>query len=139
LEHQRAGACKKKPKQTFSLVDSNRECVILHHGGSYYAFDKNGIEPEKAEEIAIDYIGVPSEVERTEDGFETIYDASEYRSAYNLTGEAIVDYVNDNFAHLKVGDGLEAWETGSYDLVRIDQPLARELKSLWTSLSVPIS
>lgn len=130
---------KKKPKQTFSLVDSNRECVILHHGGSYYAFDKNGIEPEKAEEIAIDYIGVPSEVERTEDGFETIYDASEYRSAYNLTGEAIVDYVNDNFAHLKVGDGLEAWETGSYDLVRIDQPLARELKSLWTSLSVPIS
>lgn len=131
---------KKKPKQTFSLTDSNEELVIMHHGGSYYAFYKGSLDANQCENIAIDYIGVPSEVERNEDGgYDTVYDASDYRNPSSLTGEAIVDYVNDNFARLKMGDGLDAWESGDYDLVKIDQPLAQELKSTWSNLSVPIS
>lgn len=131
---------KEKPKQTFSLTDSNKEIVIMHHGNSYYAFYKGNLDKDQSESIAIDYIGVPSEVERNEDGgYDTVYDASHYSSPSYLTGDAIVDYVNDNFAHLKVGDGLDAWESGEYDLVRIDQPLAQELRSTWSNLSVPIS
>lgn len=130
---------KKSPKEVFSLTDSNDDCVILHHGGSYYVFYKGDLTKDQCEGIAIDYIGVPSEVERDEDGYNSVYDASEYSSPSFLPGEAVRDYINDNYAHMKLGDGLEAWEDGSYDLVRIDHPLAKELKSTWTNLSVPIS
>jgi len=130
---------KKSPKQVFSLTDDNKECVILHHGGSYYAFFKGGLSSEESESIAIDYIGVPSEVDRDEQGYYTTYDAREYSQPSNLTGDAITDYVNDNYRHMKIGNGLADWEDGNYDLVKIDHPLARELKSTWTNLSVPIS
>lgn len=130
---------KKSPKEVFTLTDSNDECMILHHGGSYYAFYKDGLTREQCESIAIDYIGVPSQVEKDEDGYNMVYDASSYSRPSDLPADAIKDYVNDNYAHMKVGDGLEAWEDGSYDLIRIDQPLARELKSTWANLSVPIS
>lgn len=130
---------KRKPKEVFSLTDSNDECMILHHGGSYYAFYKDALEPEQVESIAINYVGVPSEVERGENGYDTTYDTSNYRSAKYLPEDALVDHINDNYAHMKVGEGVEAWEDGSYDLVRIDHALAKELRATWHNLSVPIS
>ncbi len=130
---------RRKPKTVFTLTDSNEECLILHHGGSYYAFHKDSIDPNEVSSIAIDYVGVPSEVERDEDGYNTIHDTSQYSSARYLPDEAVVDYINDNYAHMKIGDGLDAWENGSYDLVRIDQPLAKDLKATWHNLSIPIS
>lgn len=121
---------KKKPKSVFLLVDGDDECLIVHHGGEYYAVALEGLTPEQVRQIAIDFVGVP------ELG-PSLHDASEYSSARHLPAEAIVDYLNDNVGHLKMGSGIEAWESGMHDLVKIDHALARLLKAEYPRLSIP--
>lgn len=122
---------KKKPKSVFALVDKDDECLIVHHGGEYYAMPLQGMMPDTAREIAIDFVGVP------ELG-PGLHDASEY-SASNLPAEALVDYLNDNVGHLNMGAGIEAWEGGMNDLVKVDHALARVLKAEYPRLSVPLA
>jgi hypothetical protein len=117
---------RKKPKTVFSLTDADKSCVIVHHGGDYYAMDLQGMDGDTARSIMVDFVGV------SDDG-----PIGHYSAAY-LPEEAIVDYINDNVGRLKIGNGLQDWEAGMSDLVKIDPALAQYLKADHPRLSVPV-
>lgn len=117
---------KKKPKAVFSLTDADKSCVIVHHGGDYYAMDLQGMDDDTARSILINFVGVSDD--------EPI---GRY-SASHLPPEAIVDHINDNVATLRIGSGLQDWEAGMSDLVKIDPALAQYLKADHPRLSVPV-
>lgn len=125
------------PKQAFTLVDSNPECVIVKHGGDLYAMSLEALTRDQVQQIAIDHVGVPTDISHDEDGAYSDPDASYYTSASHLPAEAIVDHINHNLSGLKIGNGLEDWENGMHDLVKIDEPLAQELRTTYGGLNVP--
>ena len=49
---------------------------------------------------------------------------------FDINGEVIENYVNDNLNSLSIGDGVDALEEGK-DLVKINLEVARELMILY--------
>jgi hypothetical protein len=106
------------------VVAYNREIAILKAGnGDLYVFYYDHMGKDEF----FDY----AEVEKTyvgkdEDG----YPEYDYNDDFDIDGDVLERYVNDNLSKLSKGVGMDAFEEG-VDLVKIDEPLKNELISLY--------
>ena len=97
------------------MVDEKNEPYLFN----YYNLNDKDFYPYGESEM--DYIG------KDEDGtpqFDYNYDN------FDINGEVIENYVNDNLNSLSIGDGVDALEEGK-DLVKINLEVARELMILY--------
>ena len=124
---------RKKIPMLFRLHSECEDYLILEKEGKLYAFYLYQLDEPDIREIAIDFVGVPSEPSTDEDGTQAIYDTSEYRTGADLPSDAIVKYINDNIGRLTVGVGMDGMESGA-DLIEIDQAVKEYLLSLYHSL-----
>jgi hypothetical protein len=114
------------PKEhNLDVVAYNRELAILKSpDGDLYAFyywDVDKSEFMRYASLTRRYMG------RDEDGEPTY----EYDEEFDIDDGVISNYVNDNLKILSKGEGLSAYETDDFDLVRIDEPLKNELLNLY--------
>ena len=56
----------------------------------------------------------------------------EYDEDFDIDANTIENYVNDNIKSLKIGEGLEAYESGDYDIVKVDEALKNDLVSIYS-------
>jgi len=95
----------------FSLVKNNNDLYVFY----YDNIDKSEFE-EYADKVAID------KYPNGDGGFD--YD---YSDDWDIDDEVLENYINDNLKTIKKGQGLQAWESGEYNLVLIDDELKDEL------------
>ena len=84
-----------------------------------YAFNTEMVDNDDYEPYAdreVEYMG------KDEDGFADI----EYGD-WDLDSEVIENYINDNMSEIKVGKGLDAWESGDYHAAEIDDEIKQDL------------
>jgi hypothetical protein len=98
--------------------------LVKGEDGTMYAFYYDGIDRDEF----IDY--VDREVIDTYPDGEGGYDV-DYSDEWDIDDEVLTDYINDNASGLKVGEGLDAWESGDFDLVKIDNELKQELLDMY--------
>lgn len=115
----------KTPKNIqLMVITYNREMAILKSkDGNLYVFYYDHINKNDFSDYA--------EVEKTyvgkdEDG----YPEYDYNDDFEVDGDVIERYVNDNLSNLSKGEGMDAFEKG-VDLVKIDESLKNELLSLY--------
>lgn len=119
---------KKPATDTYMPIYFNNEITILKNkvDGSKYVFynetasDSDYFPYSGAEDLSV-FTG------NDEEGYPTF---DEEYGDWDLSGEIVADYVNDNLGHLKQGSGLSDYENG-IDIVKIDQPLALALVDLY--------
>ena len=93
--------------------------ILKDKKGRLYAFNEEMVENDDYEPYADReeiYMG------QDEDGFADI----EYGD-WDLDGEVIENYINDNMSEIKVGKGLDAWESGDYHAAEIDDEIKQDL------------
>lgn len=123
--NQNANYTKPKTPKNIQLVvvAYNREIGILKSkDGGLFVFYYDNIDKDdffEYAEVEKNYVG------KDEDG----YSEFEYED-FDVDGDVIERYVNDNLASLSKGVGMNAFEEG-IDLVKIDEPLKNELVSLY--------
>lgn len=123
--NQNANYTKPKTPKNIQLVvvAYNREIAILKSkDGGLFVFYYDNIDKDdffEYAEVEKNYVG------KDEDG----YSEFEYED-FDVDGDVIERYVNDNLASLSKGVGMNAFEEG-VDLVKIDEPLKNELISLY--------
>lgn len=98
--------------------------LVKGEDGTMYAFYYDGIDRDEF----LDY--VDREIIGSEPDGEGGYD-NEYSDEWDIDDEVLTDYINDNASGLKVGEGLDAWESGDFDLVKIDGELKQELLDMY--------
>jgi hypothetical protein len=118
-----------EPKQPvehqLDVVAINKEVAILKApDGGLFVFYYHDIPKEKFAEYASltrHYVG------KDEEG-KADY---EYDEDFDIDANVISNFVNDNLVSLSKAEGLEAYETGKYDLVKIDEPLKTDLYNIY--------
>ena len=107
-----------------SVVAYNGEVALLQGpDGALYTFYYHDMDRKQFADYATlgrTYVG------KDEDG----QPEYEYSDEFEVDGDVIGHYVNDNLSKLTKGEGLEAYESG-IDLVKVDEPLKQELSSLY--------
>ncbi len=98
--------------------------LVKGEDGTMYAFYYDGVDKDEF----VDY--VDREVIDTYPDGEGGYDV-DYSDDWDIDDEVLTDYINDNISGLKVGEGLDAWESGDFDLVKIDNELKQELLDMY--------
>jgi hypothetical protein len=95
----------RKPiKIEFKLVGNNNEIAILEDNNSFYFFY-----------------------------FEHL-DKSEFMDGQgNIDDYSIEYFINSNLKNIKIGEGIDAYESGNYDLVKIDSAVKSEILNTWKS------
>lgn len=114
-----------KVPQLVVVAINNEIAIFKGSDGALYVFYYDNIDKKDF----MEYASVPrTYVGKDEDGQpEYDYDFDNVE----IDGDVIGHYVNDNLAQLSKAEGVEAYETGQYDLVKIDEPLKQELASLY--------
>jgi len=56
---------------------------------------------------------------------------NEYSDDWDIDKDVLNDYINDNISRFKVGEGLVAWESGDFDLVKIDDELRQDFLEMY--------
>jgi hypothetical protein len=64
--------------------------------------------------------------------YEDIEDEISDNSGYELDINDLVDYLNDNYTMMKKGEGVDAWEGGEAQLIKVDDNLKELLASLYS-------
>lgn len=117
-----------KVEGDYETVSHNGEVAILKDKkGNLFAFhyyDMDNSEFEPYADIEREYIG------KDEDGLPD-YD---YTDEFDIDGDVITSYVNDNIDSMSVGQGLDDFESG-VDLALIDGELKNDLLSVYGDLS----
>jgi len=107
------------------VIGYNGEFAFIKGGdGVLYAFYYDGIDRANFEEY------VDKEIIGSEPDGEGGY-YNEYSDEWDIDDEVLTDYINDNSSTLKVGEGLDAWESGDFDLVKIDDELKQDLLNVY--------
>ena len=107
------------------VIGYNGEFALVKgEDGTLYAFYYDGIDRDNF----IDY--VDREVIDTYPDGEGGYDV-DYSDDWDIDDEVLTDYINDNASGFKVGQGLDAWESGDFDLVKVDDELKQELLDMY--------
>ena len=114
-----------EPKEElYTVIAYNPEAAILKgvDGSLYYFFYDNIEKDELAPyaEIERTYVG------KDEDG-QPEFDLSD---DWDIDGEVISNYVNDNIDMLSKGEGVDDWEN-AVNFVKIDEPLKNELLKMY--------
>lgn len=113
----------KNPK--LQVVGYNGEFAFVKgEDGILYAFYYDGIDRDEF----LDY--VDREIIGAEPDGEGGYD-NEYSDEWDIDDDVLSDYINDNISGLKVGEGLDAWESGDFDLVKIDNELRQDFLEMY--------
>lgn len=113
----------KNPK--LIVVGYNGEFAFVKgEDGTMYAFYYDGIDRDDFEEYA------DREIIGAEPDGEGGYD-NEYSDEWDIDDEVLTDYINDNASTFKVGEGLDAWESGDFDLVKINDELRQDLLDMY--------
>jgi hypothetical protein len=113
----------KNPK--LIVVGYNGEfAFVKSQDGTLYAFYYDNIDRNSFEEYA------DREVIDTYPDGEGGYDV-DYSDDWDIDDEVLTDYINDNASGFKVGQGLDAWESGDYELVKLDDELKQELLDMY--------
>jgi hypothetical protein len=101
----------------FDLKYYNDEFGILEYNGDLYFFYYEHMNKDDFK----DYSEVPY-TRHSEDDYEY--------GDWEIDGEGIEGYVNDNIKHLTKGVGLESFEKGE-DIVKIDNDVKQEILNTW--------
>jgi len=96
--------------------------IIKDKKGRLYAFNTEMVDDSDYEPYA-DREEI--DMGQDEDGFADI----EYGD-WDLDGEVIENYINDNMGEIKVGKGLDAWESGDYHAAEIDDEIKQDLMGM---------
>ena len=113
----------KNPK--LQVMGYNGEFALIKaEDGTMYAFYYDGIDRDEF----VDY--VDREVIDTYPDGEGGYDV-DYSDEWDIDDEVLTDYINDNISTFKIGEGLDAWESGDFDLVKIDDELKQDLLDMY--------
>jgi hypothetical protein len=111
----------------YETVSHNGEVAILKDKkGNLFAFHYYGMDNSEFEpyaDIEREYVG------KDEDGMPD-YD---YADEFDIDGDVITSYVNDNIDSMSVGQGLGDFESG-VDLALIDSELKNDLLSVYSNL-----
>ena len=119
----RQGTKVNNPK--FGVLSYNREMALLKgEDGNIYAFYYDMIDRDSFEEYA-DLVVVDTQPDG-EGGVDV-----EYGDDWEIDEDVIENYVNDNLDSLKIGKGLDAWESGDYQLVLVDDELKQDLLDIY--------
>jgi hypothetical protein len=119
VDNTRQGA---RPKsREYKIVWYHQETAIFEKGGKYYTFNVESADRDEYAEYA-DREEIP--MGRDEDGFMDV----EYGD-WELDGEIVDAYVNDNIQHLSFGKGFDDWENG-VEMVEMDNTMVQELIGL---------
>ena len=113
----------KAKKELFSVMAYNSESAILKGMDGLYFFFYEHINKDEFipyAEIESTYVGKDGEGQPE---FELSDD-------WDINGEVISNYVNNNLDELSKGEGVDAWED-AIDLVKIDEPLKYELLKMY--------
>lgn len=111
-----------RPNKKFVEIKySNQEIAILRdlNTSELYAFYYGDIDSKSFEPYAERY------------GYTDPEGDIEYDEDFEIDDDTIENYVNDNFAKLSKGSGVEDFESGKTDLVMIDEDLKDELLHLY--------
>jgi len=121
VDNTRAG--EKAKKSVYDLIWSDNTEFAFFKGpdGNTYvlyidSINRDDLEPYADREEM--YMG------RDEDGMPDI----EYGD-WEITGEVLYNYVNDNLDSMRIGKGLDDFESAEYDLVALDEELRQDLLS----------
>ena len=111
----------------FKVVGYNQEVAILSNKKgqlfALYYYDIDNSELEQYADIGRTYIG------NDEDGMPDF----EYSDEFDIDEDVISSYVNDNIKQMKIGKGLDDFESG-VDLTLIDDELRNDLISVHKDL-----
>lgn len=119
----RRGTHIKNPK--FIVLSYNGEMALLKgEDGNIYAFYYDMVDRNDFEEYADREI-----VDRYPDG-EGGWDF-DYSDDWDVDDDVLQNYINDNLRTLKIGNGLDAWESGDFDLVLVDDELRQDLLDIY--------
>jgi len=119
---------KKSEIDIFMPLYFNNEITVLKNkqDGSKWVFYNDSVEKNDyfpysgAEDLSV-FTG------NDEDGQPTF---DEEYGDWNLDGQIVADYLNDNLTHTEKGEGLEDYENG-VGFVKINEPLASELVRMY--------
>ena len=116
-----------KPEQPkydkFDVVAMGKEIVLLKaKDGKLFAYyyldlDRDELEPYAEREVI--------DVERDEDGYYNVYDDN-----WEIDGETIERYVNDNLDYIKVGTEPSDWEEGD-KIALVTPEIKQEILNIW--------
>lgn len=113
-----------EPKERkYELVHMNEEIAILKKGRKGFVFPYGHMDEAAFREYA--RIPIKPTGHKDEEGFED-YDEEEWE----IDGDVIERFVNDNLSELEVGSGTEGWSNGD-DLVILTDKLVEELLNIY--------
>jgi len=110
------------PKVYNVLLKIDSDLALMEKGGELYVFKL----PDESEFHDPEYVSAPGEAEHSEDGWNTIYDYEDV----DIDEDAIELYVNDNFNELRDGQGFNAYDSGEYDIIKLDDEIKADLLGL---------
>lgn len=113
----------KDPK--LKVIGYNGEFAFVEtETGELYAFYYDNIDRNDFEEY------VDKEIIGSEPDDEGGY-YNEYSDDWDVDDEVLTDYINDNISSLKVGEGVDAWESGDFQLVKVNDELRQDLLGMY--------
>ncbi len=115
-----------EPKNTKTIFDVllkiDSDLALMKKNGELYVFQLH----DESEFHDPDYVSVPGEAEHSEDGWNTIYNYEDI----DIDERAIELYINDNFNELDIGQGFNDYDSGEYDIIKLDDEIKSDLLSL---------
>lgn len=115
-----------EPKNTKTIFDVllkiDSDLALMKKNGELYVFQLH----DESEFHDPDYVSVPGEAEHSEDGWNTIYNYEDI----DIDERAIELYINDNFNRLDIGQGFNDYDSGEYDIIKLDDEIKSDLLSL---------
>lgn len=106
----------------YSVKSVAGDLAIVTDGSDSYVFDFGNL----SDEDFFDYADVPREyIGKDEDGMPEF----EY-GEFEVDDYVIDNYINSNQEQLSVGSGVDDYESGNYDLVKIDRELLEYIRDI---------
>jgi len=90
--------------------------------GNLYVFDTDSVEMDEYEPYA--------DREETFEGFDEEGDPILEYGDWEMNGEVVENYVNDNLEYITIGKGISAYESGEYNMAMIDDELRQDLMGM---------
>lgn len=111
----------KPATNSFDIVYYNDEMAIFTNkvDGSAYIFNHTNLDKDRFEDYAEKH------------GFKDADGDMEYYDDWEVDADTLYRYFNNTFDSTNVGEGLKAFDSGSYEIVKIDDELKQDLLTLY--------
>lgn len=108
----------------FQVVGMNQEFAIVNGSNETYVFDYHSVDQNLLKNYAD--VEVTSSMPNGEDSFDT-----DYADDFDIDEQTLTNFLNDNFDSLKSGRGAQAWDSGVFNIVLVDDELRQDLIALY--------